>query len=400
MNTDGNTMKRVIRTVIMLTAAAFAATGCAVGPRSPEVPEMDVTFAPQKGDFLALDGSRLSLQTVVEGLEGADYVVIGEGHTNACDHKMQQALLQGLSRNGRPLSLGLEMIGVDKQPVLDDFGKGQVRVEALEEELDWKKRWGYPFELFRGHFELAEKRCLPVAGINVPPDVVRKVSEEGVEKLDSLEASYMPEEVVMPPQEQRDSLMEVLALHEGGDEADEERAERFLYIQSVWDSMMAEQAVKLRARYDWPVVLVAGGGHVEYGWGIPDRIRRLDPDAVVMTVMPWRGREYDPDAADYSFYCPSSYESRLGATLVRGARGVYVESVKRDSRAYRSGLRPNMVIVKAQGIPVKELFDIHRAGKKAHDNDASLIFTTRLGGEEYTLDFGPLGSRNSKEQNK
>ncbi|GAB7021691.1 ChaN family lipoprotein [Salidesulfovibrio brasiliensis] len=390
-------MKSVIKAATLLLLAAFALAGCYKQPQQPEVPEMRVTFLPEKGDFLMLDGSRGDLQTVVEGLKGADYVIIGEGHTNVCDHRVQQALLDGLSEGGRSLSLGLEMVAVDRQRVLDDFGKGQIRPEDMGEELQWSDRWGYPFSLFEGHFRLAERVSMPIAGLNAPPDVIRKVSREGLESLTPEERASLPKEIIMPGKGQEAVLKKAMAMHGESDEPEDERLERFMLIQSIWDSKMAEEAVRLHQSFGWPVAVVAGSGHVEYGWGIPERIRTLDPEAVVMTVVPWRGEPYDPDKGDYSFYCPASYESRLGATLTAGVEGVYVEAVRRGSRADRSGFRPGMVITEAQGIPVNQLFDIHMAGKKAHDEDKPLVFRTTLGCEDYVIDVGRLGSRNRKE---
>lgn len=397
--TDGNTMKNVIKTVFFL--GLMALSGCA-GQSQTAVPDMQVNFVPQKGDFLLQDGSRASLETVVDSLAGADYVIVGEGHTNACDHAVQQSLLTALSSNGRSMALGLEMVAVDKQHVLDDFAKGQVRPDELENELEWRKRWGYPFSLFLNHFKIAEKENIPVAGLNAPPDLIRRISSEGMETLSEAERAELPKRIIMPSEEERAMLMQVLAMHPGAEgsadaAADQKRVERFMLIQSIWESQMAEQAVALHETYGWPVMVVAGSGHVEYDWGIPDRIRMIDPDATVMTVMPWRGNKYDPEAGDFAFYCPNSYQSRLGAVLTAGVEGVYVEEVNRGSRADRVGLRPGMVIVEAQGIPVKQLFDIHRAGKKAHDTNAPLVFKTRLGCDAFTINVGPLGKGNGRE---
>ena len=41
-----------------------------------------------------------------------------------------------------------------------------------------------------------------------------------------------------------------------------------------------------------------------------------------MTIMPWRGDEFYPTAADSFFYCPPSYESRMGMTIeIRQGQG-------------------------------------------------------------------------------
>jgi hypothetical protein len=161
---------------------------------------------------------------------------------------------------------------------------------------------------------------------------------------------------------------------------------------------MAEQAVRLRKQYDWPVLVVAGAGHVEYGWGIAKRIRWFDPAARILTVMPWRGGEFDAEAGDVFFYSPDTYRSRMGMVLSGQADGILVESVSRGSRAARAGLRPGDLLTEASGIPLQGLFSLHMAGTKVHDADEPLVFTVLRGGKTFTADLGRLGkSRSGKK---
>ena len=166
-------------------------------------PPLSVTFIPQKGDLVSKYGDKVEFEKITEIAAGYDYILIGEGHRNPVDHKVQQAVLEALSRNGDGLSLGLEMVAVDKQSVLDDFGKGQVSVDGLAEELEWADRWGYSFAYFRDHFEIARKNSVPVAGLNLPTAVTRKISREGLAALTDEERIFLPGEVVPPATDQR-----------------------------------------------------------------------------------------------------------------------------------------------------------------------------------------------------
>jgi len=179
-------------------------------------------------------------------------------------------------------------------------------------------------------------------------------------------------------------------MHQGRDASDPKQIERFFLVQSLWDTGMAEKAVELRQRSGHPVVILAGGGHVEHGWGIPRRLKVLDPEAKVMTIMPWRGDEFYPTAADSFFYCPASYESRMGMTIeMRQGRAV-ISAVKRDRKGYEKGLRPGDIIAKAQGIPLTGLTALHMAGAKAHKEDKPLVFTIDRRGNRFDLDMGRL----------
>ena len=361
-------------------------------------PPLDVTFVPQKGDFVSKSGDRLPMAEIIEMARGADYILIGEGHKNVYDHEMQQRVLTALSTLEIPPAVGLEMVAVDMQPILDDFGKGQVDLDNLEEELQWSTKWGYSYSLFEGLFEIAQRNSLPVAGLNVPTVVTKKITKEGLEALTEEEHAFLPVEIVPPSQAQVEYLDEVYLQHSslGSDNATQK--ERFRLVQSIWDSKMAEEAVQLRKRFDWPVLIIAGGGHVEYKWGIAKRIQQFDPSAKILTIMPWRGGEFDPDAGDIHFYSPNIYQSRMGALLVAtGSGGLLIEAVKRDSRAAKAGLRPGDVLVEAAGIPLDYLFSLHMAGSKVHKADAELIFIVRRGAEMYEANVGKLGKKRPKD---
>ena len=391
---DRNRPQSAGKTGAVLLLLALLALGACVrtAPAPVETPRLDVTFLPQKGEFVSKYGDQLSLDEITALTRDADYILVGEGHRNVCDHKVQQALLGALARSEKGVSVGLEMVAVDKNHELDDFAKGQVDVDGLEEELQWSATWGYPYTLFKPLFFIVQRNSLPVAGLNVPARVIKKIGREGLDSLTEEERAFLPAEIVPPAPEQIEFLDEVYALHEGKDADNATARDRFRLVQSVWDSKMAEEAVRLRRQYDWPVFVVAGSGHVENGWGIARRIHRFDPGAKVVLLMPWRGGEFDQDAGDAFFYCPDSYQSKMGATLTdTGQGGLLVERVARGSRADKAGLRPGDVLVRASGIDLEHLFDLHRAGFKVHNANEPLVFTVRRGGKTVTVDVGRLG---------
>jgi len=372
------------RALIWLLLIALLTMGACV-KRTPEVvshPPLGVTFLPQRGDYVSKYGDRLDIEKITEMAAGYDYILVGEGHRNTWDHKVQQQLLKGLSEAGDGPVLGLEMVAVDMQPVLDDFCEGLVEIDALPEELEWTEKWGYNFALFRGHFEIAKNHGLPVAGLNVPTYVTRKISKDGLDSLTDEEKALLPAEIVPPSSDQRMTLDAIFAQHESKDASDPVQKERFHLVQSIWDSKMAEEAVRLRKEFDWPVLVVAGSGHVENSWGIAKRIRWFDPGARVLSIMPWRGGAFDADSGDVFFYSPDTYESKMGATLSgRGETGLLVERVKRGSRAAKAGLRPGDILLEASGIKLDYLFSLHMAGSKVYKAGEELIFTVQRGSQ-------------------
>lgn len=383
-------LRSVITTCALMLITAVALGGCTAKHATPP---MDVTFLPERGDFVSVEGEKLSLDDIVTLARDADYILLGEGHKNRCDHNIQQRLVAALAEGESPLAVGLEMIAVDKQSVLDDFASGIVPVEDLEEELEWKDRWGYSFTMFEGLFALAQKHSMPVAGLNVPPAVVRTLGRKGKEALTEDEREYLPAMMVYPAQEQLGMLREIMGQHAGRDTDNATQLERFVYVQSVWDSKMAEEAVRLRGKYKWPVLVIAGGGHVEYGWGIARRIQIHDPEARILSIMPWRGSGFDAESGDAFFYCPESYQSRMGAVFTIMNGRMVVESVERKSRADMSGFRPGDILLEANGVPLNVLMDLHVAGSRAHEADTPLVFTVMRKGDEVVVDVGKLGKK-------
>ncbi len=123
--------------VWMLLALTLTLGACV---KTVQHPPLDVTFLPRKGDFVSKHGERLSIDEITAMAKDKDYILIGEGHKNVVDHSIQQRVVSALAATDQPPSIGLEMVAVDMQVILNDFGKGQVEVAALEEELEWKEK--------------------------------------------------------------------------------------------------------------------------------------------------------------------------------------------------------------------------------------------------------------------
>ncbi|SOB59009.1 conserved exported protein of unknown function [Pseudodesulfovibrio profundus] len=395
MNWNKRVLSRKKTAICLLLCLTFALGACM---KRVEHPPLDVTFVPSSGDFISPEGERLSLDAVLDMAKGKDYILLGEGHKNICDHSIQQQIVSRLSQSDTPPAVGLEMVAVDKQPVLDDFAAGMIEVADLEEELEWSERWGYPYSLFEGLFEIVREHSLPISGLNAPRSVTKKITENGLESLTDEERALLPAEIVPPAKEQKAFLDEVFAQHSTRDTDDPDQRERFFLVQSIWDSKMAEEAVALRKRYDWPVVIIAGSAHVENGWGIARRLKKFDPDAETLIVMPWRGGSFDKDSGDVFFYCPDKYRSKMGATLVAtGQGGLLVEQVERGSRADEAGLRPGDVLLEAADIPLDYLFSLHMAGTKVYKADEDLVFVVRRGEAVFSVNVGKLGKKGKAE---
>ncbi len=388
-----------MKTKRILLLAVLLLSACAAQRTAPQSP-MGMDFLPQSGEFITVDGSKAAPGEVLALAKSADYLLLGEGHRNACDHSVQQLLVRELAEGGRPPAVGLEMVGTDLQPVLDRFNSGELPPSEMGKALDWQENWGYPFSLFEPLFEIARRYALPVGALNAPRALVKAVSEKGLDALSPADRERLPRVIVPPIPEQRDELKSVYEEHarQGRSSGD---LDRFLLVQSLWDTSMAENAFGLRKSTGRPVVIMAGAGHVERGWGIASRLRTLDPQARIVLLLPLRdSADFDRRDGDGFFYCPETYRSRMGMTLEAREGRIVVRAVERGSRADTAGIRPGDVLEVAQGLAVKSLLDLHFAGKRAHDRDESLVFTLSRRGEPVVVDLGKLGKSGTSGEEK
>jgi uncharacterized iron-regulated protein len=233
----------------------------------------------------------------------ARFVLIGEAHDNACDHLQQARLIRLL----RPSVVGFEMVAVDAQPVLDRAP--ELGLTALPEKLSWMETWGVPFNLYAPVFEAALESHARLVALNAPKAIVKVIREKGLEGLSAEQQVAITPVILPPPPEQETMLREAMAGHgtKLTPEDVETKWQRFVRVQSFWDSQMAYRAAEAARGHDGPVVLIAGGGHVEHGWGIAHRLEHFAPGAATLSIMPRRPDEpFEPASADLFFTCLAS----------------------------------------------------------------------------------------------
>ncbi|MGE4297737.1 MAG: ChaN family lipoprotein [Desulfovibrionaceae bacterium] len=372
---------------------------------------------PVEGALLLPGGAPLDDAAMAALAGNAGYVLIGEGHTSACDHMVQTRLIRVLSlanTAAQPPILGMEMVATDAQPVLDRFNAGSLALADLRDALDWDTAWRHDWNGYEPIFALSREPGMPpVYALNLPSRVVRDVVRKGIEGIDLADLRYLPSQVVLPAEEQIASLQTVFGQHmamraghgnatrvhgnaeaapatdapaDANGSAPAPDLQRFLEVQSLWDSAMAEQAALLRTRFGVPVIIIAGSGHVEAGWGIAHRLETFDPTGTSFAIMPWRGgKPPEPGMADAFFYCPEIHTSRLGFTLEFHSDRAVVLDVTPGSKAEAAGLAPGDVLRAAQGMAVDSLWTLHKAGVAARDAGGTLTLDVERNGAPLSL---------------
>ena len=349
--------------------------------------EAETAFA--DGQLFLANGQPITIEEFAAQAAGADYVLIGETHDAPHHHLMQANLLKSLAEAGLRPAVGFEMLYFRNQHLLEDFNQRKIKLGELEAASGWSKSWSYPFEIYAPIFQVAENFDLPVHGLNISKATLDLVKADGFDQAHKNNAQEqipdLPKEVIWPKPEQvahLNKIREGLASRQQQQKPDDKAAEpaspnppetekpkagdprRFLLVQSLWDTSMAESAVKAHEKTGRPVVIIAGSGHVESGYGIAHRINTLTPGKKILLVLPLASpfRNEDPrkNSADVFF---ASRPSLLSLGLVFKAEPDYIiiDEVKNSSRAESAGLQIGDRIISLEEKDLKSPGDFHSA---------------------------------------
>lgn len=220
-----------------------------------------------------LMGEPVSFEAMLEDFTKARIVYVGEFHTLARHHELQTRILKGLAQEGRKPALGMEMFEESDQPALNRWLGSDKDFSALMEALGphrWTNLPDYAHLLL-----LARDLKIPVVGLNASAALVRKVAREGPESLSENERKALPADVadVAPL---NDRLLRLrLRVHRA---FQKKSLDRVVLAQGLRDATMARAVVRF---LDSPkgkermMMVVAGNGHLNYGFGIPRRVEKM-----------------------------------------------------------------------------------------------------------------------------
>lgn len=222
---------------------------------------------PERGILRGEDAQLVSLAYVAEAVPRGGILVIGENHGLEVHRDQQVALLKQLRLSGHRVSVGLEFISYPFQPWVDVWRGGGLPEPEFLKKIEWG---GTPFEFYRSQalFPLTGEGSKTLA-LNAPRSLTSRISKVGLEGLDEEERRLLPPDFQLG----RDSYrrrFEALMPHLPEGPA----KERYFAAQSAWDDTMAWTATEfLRKHPEQTLVIVVGDFHVQYGGGLPDRLR-------------------------------------------------------------------------------------------------------------------------------
>ena len=298
------------------------------------------------------------LAAIIPQLADNRVIFVGEAHTEYAHHLNQLAIIQGLQEKGIDLAIGMEYFQQPFQQSLDDYVAGKITEKELLAKSQYFKRWGYDFRMYEPILKYARDKGIPLIALNVPTETVKKVSQSGLAGLTKQERAEIPQDLDRSNSAYRTFLESVFKDHP---RTIKSNFEYFYEVQLLWDEGMAARAARyLQENPSRALVVLAGMDHVQYGFGIPDRLTRRLPVSRAIVIS---GLEnpYEPKMADFLLLAKAQTlppAGRLGITLEPGREGLRISEFATDSAAQAAGLRQGDRIVSLNDQPVHELPDV------------------------------------------
>ena len=205
----------------------------------------------------------------------ADLVCIGENHDSERHHRVQLQIIKGLHAFDERLGVGMEMFQRPFQKEIDRFVRGESSEEDFLKTSEYQQRWGYDWSLYQPIVEFCRKNRVPLGALNAPKELTSRISKVGFAGLNEEEKKHLGV-IDFQMKEHRDHWYERLAkMHGGSTKTTPEQKERSYQVMTVWDDYMAASAARFQQDRELRrMVILAGSGHIDRGFGIPWRAAR------------------------------------------------------------------------------------------------------------------------------
>ena len=261
----------------VLLAAALPFVQAAQLPAS-HPPIVSASYVPQR----VFDTRRKAFsdfEVMLADLARADAVFVGEQHDDRNTHRLELAIVEGLTRRGVTVIVALEMFERDVQPVVERYASGAIDEEQfLKESRPWPR---YATD-YRPLIEFARAHKLAIVASNVPRRIAADVGKNGLSVVDGLgsDRPLAAKEVNCPKSgSYYDRFAAAMGGHDGSNP-------NFYFAQCLKDETMGEAVAEAfnKAGDRVTIVHINGAFHSDFTEGTADSARRRMPGRRIAVV--------------------------------------------------------------------------------------------------------------------
>ncbi len=351
--------------------------GCARTPRfSLENPYRALEGATVGEIVHVPTGIKLTKAQLLDVIGGSRVIYVGETHDNVCAHQVQLEIIKGLAeRFPGKVAVGMEAFQRPYQEAMDQWSRGELSEREFLKQSRWYSNWGMDYGYYRTILEYIRESRIPLLALNASTELAKEVRKHGLDGLSKDWQNRLPDMDLSDPHHRR--LVE--AFYQGHPPTSARSFQAFYQVHVLWDETMAETAANYLATgggSDKRLVVLAGGNHVRYGFGIPRRAFHRLPAAYTI-VLPMevtipqdkKDRLMDVNLPDIPlapahFYWMVAYEDlkgkrvRLGVMFEESNRNLEVTKVVEGSLAAEAGIQPGDILVSLDGEALRESLDL------------------------------------------
>ena len=357
---------------------------------SPYLPLDDL----QNNEILHLPtGLKVSFDQMQNVISSSRVIYIGETHDNTEAHRVQLEIIGDLTRRfPEKISVGMEMFRRSAQQDLDRWSKGELSLDHFKKLF--RKNWGNGYPLYKPIFDFINKNHIPLIGLK-PSKKTENLFRNNEQPSDQ---NNLPQ-IDFDDRYHRPFSMSIFGGHQAM-----EKPYRMLLL---WEETMAQTVADFLmdpSNINSKLVVLAGGFHVQYGFGMPKRAFRRVPHSYsiilpTVTELPpeLEDREMDVQhvsiplySGDYAWklqykVLPDN-KVKLGVTLENSENAVRIKSVSANSNAERAGLKKDDILLAINGIELVDIEDLtNRLRSLGFDDQVKFII--KRGSEEIAVEI-------------
>ncbi|WP_324711278.1 ChaN family lipoprotein [Pseudomonas citronellolis] len=283
-------MKYLLIPLVVLLAA------CQSLPSTPPLPAWQSPEGRDSADLGVIrdlrSGQVLTPEQLLERLQGAPRVLVGEQHDNPDHHTLELWLVRALAQRREQGSVLLEMLNPNQQQrvtAAQEASAAGKSPQDLYAALAWQPGWDW--SLYGPMVTWLVKQPAPLLAANLDRSEIKRIYGEQPALAGTRSTAEEVRRVLLD--DIRESHCGLLP---------ESQMPAMLAVQQQRDRRMAERLKAAPA----PAVLIAGGFHVRRDLGVPLHLEDLGAgEGMQVLMLAEVGKTVSPQQADYVWYTPA-----------------------------------------------------------------------------------------------
>jgi len=351
--------------------------------------------------------------TLLKFMRGARVIYVGETHDNVASHNVQLDIIKNLHENGVDFAVGMEMFKRPFQDVLNKWSSGEIDEKSFIKDVHWHKEWGMDFRLYKDILVYLKENKIPLVGLNVTQKLKKRFKNSKKEPLSP------EEERQIPNIDYRDEIHHKFITNIFGEHHNmpKEMVKKFYRVQCLWEEYMAQSVADYLAsadEKDKKMVVLCGGAHIVFDFGIPKRVLRRNGEPYVSIYTLIKKEEaveadVSPFIVDNIKLLPADFfwiverkklspKARMGILMEYNEKykQVVIIKVMKESPAQKAGLKDGDILLKIDETDIKEIFDAIYIVNRKKKGDVIHVIVER-GGKSKPVIGVTLDAQTSKK---